>query len=144
MRRKTFADGSYVKVTNASGIYKDLQDIAKDLGYKEEKWNKGIPEVGKEGEVVGTKEGYVLVDFGEYQSLMDFESLQQTIKPSDAKILVRYSRNNTLEEFENTDQLKARIQELVKTGNIRLDETLKVYEVSSVKTLKMGLEVSLG
>lgn len=140
--KKVLKEGARIKVTDAGHIYKDLDDVAKELGATD-KLNQNKPVNGSEGDVLGVKDGYVLVDFGSYECLLDIDAIQLTTKAEDVKILLRFMHNNAIEEFEDQESVNKRIEELVRAGNIRLDAQLKQYQVSASKIVSLGVNISL-
>lgn len=140
--RKTITKGSYVKITSTE-FYRDSNDLAIKLGADEKKLGGTDPAKDNEGEVMGMEDGYVLIDFGDVHRLIDIEDVKLTPKPKDIKIIVRYLKNNSIEEFLSEDDLKKRISNLISTGSVGLKDELKVYEVSNVKSLKIKLDVFL-
>ncbi len=141
--RRTLTKGSYVKVKDPGSRYPENEDKAKELG-STDKLNKGSSKTGSTGDVIGADEGYVLVDFGDFENLYDIEGVEITKKPEEVKMLCRFMHNNALEEYSNEGEITARMEELIKNGSMRLDSEVKVYPLAGApKSLKMKLNIFL-
>ncbi len=140
--RKTLTKGVYIKVNNPEAIYTESEDVAKELG-STEKFNKKKPRTGSTGDVLGVKDGYVLVDFGDFESLIDIEAIEAIPRPTDIKYIVRYIRPNISEEFVSEDDIQKRLQKLIAEGHIKIEDEMKVYEISKAKVLKIKLDIFL-
>lgn len=139
--RKTLTKGVFIKVVG-SDFYPDSDDIAKELG-STEKLNKKIPRTGSTGDVIGSKDGYVLIDFGDFEYLVDSESVEVTPRPSEIKLILRYMKLNTVEEFTSQEDMEKRLSTLISQGHLKMDEELKVYEIAKSKVLKIKLDIFL-
>ncbi len=139
---KSLSKGTYVKITNTDGIYKDSDEVAKELG-STDKLNKKSPRTGSFGDVIDSKDGYVLVDFGEYESLIDVDSLEASIRPTEIKFIVRFVRTGVIEEFSSYEKIQERLASLISEGHAKMDDEFKVYEVSGSKSLRIKLDIFL-
>lgn len=140
--RKTLTKGVYIKVNNPDAIYPDSDDIAKELG-STDKLNKKKPRTGSFGDVIGVKDGYVLVDFGDFESLIDIEAIETAIRPAEIKYICRYVRNNVIEEFTTEEAIQEKLGKLIAEGHMKIDDEVKVYEISKSKILKIKLDIFL-
>jgi hypothetical protein len=93
--RRTLTKGTHVRVVNSDNIYVE-EDLAKELGATD-KFNKKKPRIGSTGDVMTVKDGYVLVDFGDYEMIVDIEGLEPQTRPSEIKLIARYMKNGAIE-----------------------------------------------
>lgn len=140
--RKTLAKGAFVKVTNPDALYLDSEDVAKELG-STDKLNKKKPRTGSTGDVMGVQDGYVLVDFGDFEALIDIEAVTPEVRPTEIKYIVRFIRTNTIEEFITETDIEKRIQKLIAEGHMKIEDEMRVYEISKAKGLKVKLDIFL-
>lgn len=140
--RKTLTKGAYIKVINPEALYLDSDDVAKELG-STEKLNVKKPRTGSFGDVMATKDGYVLVDFGDFESLIDIEAIEAAVRPAEIKFIVRYIRTGAIDEFTSEEEITKKIQKLIAEGHMKIEDEMKVYEISKAKSLKVKLDVFL-
>lgn len=140
--KKSLSSKTFVKVNNPDLIFLDSEEIAKSLG-STDKLNKKKPRTGSTGDVMGVSDGHVLIDFGDFEALMDIEAVEPETRPSEIKFIVRYVKSNTIEEFTSEDEIKARLGKLVAEGHMKIDDEAKVYEISKSKTLTVKLDIFL-
>lgn len=141
--RRTITKGSYVEVVDANNRYDESKEIAKKLGADDAKLNKATPLVKKQGDVLGIEEGFVLVDFGDSQSLMDIEAIKEIKRLDEIKYIVRFMHNNSIEEHSSVEEITKRMSELVKSGSMRIDQEVMVYQITSAKKLRMKIDIFL-
>lgn len=134
----------WVKVTNPSLNHQGNTEMAEKLGAQPDLLNIKSPVTGTPGQVLGMEDGFVLVDFDSYQYLMDIDGVESITDPNKVSILVRYMKNNTLEEFETMEMVNKRLVELMKSGSLTLSDDIKIYEVAKVHKAKLSLEIFLG
>lgn len=140
--RKTLTKGAYVKLLDIDGVYTDSDDVAKKIGSTDKLHSKKI-QVGSCGDVMGEDGGYVLVDFGDTEELIDVESLEITTSPTEIKFLVRFMKTNAIEEYAAESDIKKRLAKLISEGHIKLEDEIRVYNLSGTKILKMKLDIFL-
>lgn len=141
--RRTIEDGSLVKVIAGPELYQDSDDIAKELlGDSKEPWNpKYIPKMGEKGDVLGIKDGYVLVKFDKNIVLMDISSLESETRKEEVKYLAIFP-NKSIEEYKTEKEMEDRMQELYKGQSIKPGDGIKVYNVDGYREVKLKIEVS--
>lgn len=133
--------GSLVKVISKPEVYFDMDETVKELGGTD-KWNgKFTPTIGMTGEVTGSKEGYVLVDFPTGMCLLDESCLEPQKRKEEVKILVRFP-NNTLEEFSTEEEVKKRVQDLYKAGSVDKNAQIKVYDIAKYREIGLKIDIS--
>ncbi len=141
--RRTLDKGAYIKVIDPAARYEENVEMAEKLGADKKKLNLKTPAKNQTGTVLGIEEGFVLVDFGDFQYLMDIDGVEITKKPEEIKLLVRYMHNNTLEEYSTEEEIQKRMTDLVKAGSMNIGQDVKVYSITGSKSLKMKLNVFL-
>lgn len=143
--RKAENKGDFVEVTDPNLVYPDLlDDKGKALGADPKKWFPKTLQMKMQGTVLGREEGYVLLDIEGGHYLVDADAIKPAIKPADMKFLVQFVSRNAWEQFDTEASIKTRIIDLIKQQALKFGDEIKVYELTSVKTLKFDLSVFLG
>lgn len=140
--RKTLAQGSYVKVVDQSLVYDAMDDVAKRLGSSDKLHGSKVLN-GMAGEVMGIEEGYVLIDFGTFEELLDETAVQKEKRPEEIALLLKFNRTGQIEEFSSEDELQSRIKKLISEGHVKTDDEFKVYSISKMRNLKVQLDIFL-
>jgi len=139
--RRAMKKGSWVKVMAPLELHNDNASMAEKLGASEAFMKTKTPQIGDEGEVLGIEDGFVLVKFEEFESLVDVSSLEMTAKKEEVKIIVIYP-NKAIEEFANQDQVTERMKEMFAKQHLKMGDQVQVYDVSGYRKVKVLLEVS--
>lgn len=142
--RSQISEGNYVKVTNTSLNHAGNTEMAEKLKADMSLLNVKSPVTGSVGKIIGHEDGFILLEFDGYQFLMDVDGVEPTSNPEEVSILVRYMKNNSLEEFENMDEVNKRLTDLMKSGNLTLSDDIRIYNISKMSKVKLSLEVFLG
>jgi len=147
MRRVGMKKGSLVRVIDTGQAYTTDIQMAKKLGVDESKFSKMANFSGQEGKVVGSEDGYVLIDFGDSQMLFDISGVEAILKPEKVKYVIKYvntgNGNTLVEEYESEKDMHEDVEEMIKKQEVKLGGEIKVYEVTSAKTLKVELDFTL-
>ncbi len=139
--RRTIEKGFQVKVISKPEIFFDLDDKVKELGGTKKWNNKFAPKIGDLGDVLGTDEGYVLVDFGVSEALVDMSCLEPQKRKEEVKFLVIFP-NKTIEEFSSEKEVEKRMKDLYKAQNIKPGDVIKVFDVKGYREVKLKVEVA--
>ena len=139
--RRTIQKGSLVKVISKPDVYFDLDEKVKELGGSEKWAPKFTPKIGDFGDVIGIDDGYVLVDFGSAECLLDIACLDGQKRKEEVQFLVVYP-NNTLEEFSTETEMEKRLQELHVSQSIKPGDMLRAYNVKGYREIKLKISVA--
>lgn len=141
--KKAINIGDLVEVNSSRPeIFQNMEDLAKELGSTEKFDPNYKPREKEEGNVIGEKDGYVLVDFSGKEVLIDVTNLNWKIRKEAIKFLLKYP-NNSLEEFQSEDECKKRVEELHQNGSLKAGDTLKLYKVDGFKEVSLKINVFL-
>lgn len=150
-----FKIGNRVKVTNDGCTYTTYEDMAKKL--KAKKWTRGNDcsdgDIGKIVNIDEGRYGYIaLVEINNREVLIGVEGLKLIVdkrghprtKVPKVNFLLKYDLDEgPIEEFETMDQVKERIDYLVKNESSLKKDSMVVYEVKRKKVVSVQTKITM-
>lgn len=140
---------THCEVVDTGYTFYDLNDKAKDMLSAEDYKLYGAYKVknGDIGEVLKIDAGYVAVKFEsktldkETVVLIDNLGIREHLLPEEAKLLVHFPNRSIIETYLNKEAMEKDIKAKLTGGSIRVDEVIKMFEITGGKDISINLNI---